>query len=266
MITSISPLDGRYESKVKSLQRYFSEYALIRYRLRIEIEWLIHLANQLPDLTAFSEDDQSQLRSIYQNFTAEQAEEVKEIESVTNHDVKAVEYYLRKQIETNPAFAVYSEFIHFACTSEDINNLAYALMLKDAFNDDIFFKMDILIDRLLKIANDYKSLAMISRTHGQTASPTTLGKEFINVAYRLQRKVNRLREQEALGKINGAVGNFNAHISAYPDLDWVEISRLFVADVLSLKFNLLTTQIEPHDFIAEVCHTTKEFNTILIDF
>jgi len=266
MLTALSPLDGRYRSKVKHLENYFSEFALIKYRTHVEIEWLIHLADHISDLTPFTEDQKTQLRNIYKGLVPEVAQKVKDIESVTNHDVKAVEYFIKEQLEAFGGYEAYFEYVHFACTSEDINNLSYALMLKDAITETVAPKMTEVRDSILSLAKTYKSVPMLSRTHGQTASPTTVGKEMINVAYRLERKLKRLSEIEYLGKINGAVGNFNAHVSAYPEFNWLNFSETFITEKLGLDFNLLTTQIEPHDYISELMHTVKEFNTILIDF
>jgi adenylosuccinate lyase len=264
MITAISPLDGRYHSKVKNLENFFSEFALIKFRVHVEIEWLIHMAEVLPNLNKFSASDQKKLREIYQNLTPEIAQRVKDIESTTNHDVKAVEYFIKEQLGEN--FKEYYEYVHFACTSEDINNLSYALMLKSATNEVLGPKWNQVLESLLELAKSSKSISMLSRTHGQTASPTTLGKEMLNVTYRIKRKLTILGNIEFLGKINGAVGNFNAHVSAYPELNWIEISENFVTKKLGLDYNLLTIQIEPHDSVAELLHLFAELNTILIDF
>lgn len=266
MITSISPLDGRYQSKVSELENYFSEYALIKYRVHVEIEWFILLHDVLPDLNSLNQSQKEHLRNIYINLDSQKAESVKEIEKTTNHDVKAIEYFIKDELKELPEFKDNLEYVHFACTSEDINNLSYALMIRDSLDHVVKVNMKSVIDQIVTLADNYKSVSMLSRTHGQTASPTTIGKEFINVAYRLFRKYKALDKLEILGKINGAVGNFNAHLSAYPDLDWFSISKEFITERLNLSFNPLTTQIEPHDFVAEICHVNKEFNTILIDF
>lgn len=266
MITAISPLDGRYNSKVKSYEEYFSEYALVKYRVTVEIEWFIHISAYLPELGELRSEDVSFLRAIYENFSVANAEAVKDIEKTTNHDVKAVEYFIKDALKTNEHLAARLEFVHFACTSEDINNLSYALMIRDALEGELLPKLEAMLHRIVELAKNYKSVPMLSRTHGQTASPTTVGKEFVNVAYRFKRKIDRLKQVPILGTINGAVGNFNAHLSAYPDLDWLAISESFVTQKLHIDYNLLTTQIEPHDFVAEVCHKLKEVNTILIDF
>ena len=266
MLTALSPLDGRYRSKVKDLENFFSEFALIKYRTHVEIEWFIHLSETLDDLTEFSDSQKESLRKIYKGMTPEIAQRVKDIEATTNHDVKAVEYFIKEQLESLGGYSDYFEYVHFACTSEDINNLSYALMLKDSVNDTVLPKLIEVRDAVLDLAKCYKSVPMLSRTHGQTASPTTVGKEMINVAYRFERKINRLKEIEYLGKINGAVGNFNAHMSAYPDVNWLTLAETFITEKLNLDFNLLTIQIEPHDYISELMHTVKEYNTILIDF
>jgi adenylosuccinate lyase len=264
MITSISPIDGRYEEKVKNLQSFFSEFGLIKYRVKVEIEWFIHLSSTLDEITEFSNSQITELRKIYESFSVEDAEKVKATEKTTNHDVKAVEYFIKEKIKGTD-FELYSEFIHFSCTSEDINNLSYAMMFQDAFKSEILVKQNELIEKLFKLSETWKAVPMLSRTHGQTASPTTVGKEFMNLAYRLHRKHNQIKSQEYLGKINGAVGNYNAHLSAYPELNWINISKDFIETKLGLQQNPFTTQIEPHDFIAELCHKMKEFNTILID-
>ncbi len=266
MIRSISPIDGRYQSKTDTLTDYFSEFALIKYRVKIEIEWFVHLSKHLNELDPLNSSQLDQLRVIYTDFTAEDANTIKNIEKTTNHDVKAVEYFIKDKFKSILFLSDKLEFIHFACTSEDINNLAYALMLKDSIQYEFNSKYEALITSIESIATTYKKVPMLSRTHGQTASTTTVGKEFINVAYRFKRKADQLKLIPILGKINGAVGNFNAHYSAYPDLDWLAISEQFVTQSLNLDYNLLTTQIEPHDFIAEISHKLKEINTILIDF
>lgn len=266
MLTALSPLDGRYRSKVKDLEHFFSEFALIKYRTHVEIEWFIHLSETLSDLVEFSTDQKMALRKIYSEMTPEIAQRVKDIEATTNHDVKAVEYFIKEQLETLGGYSDYFEYVHFACTSEDINNLSYALMLKDSVKQSLMPKLKEVRDSILNLAKEHKSVPMLSRTHGQTASPTTVGKEMMNVAYRFERKIKRLEQIEYLGKLNGAVGNFNAHISAYPDVNWLSLAENFITKKLHLDFNLLTIQIEPHDYISELMHTVKEYNTILIDF
>ena len=265
-LTALSPLDGRYGSKTASLRQHFSEFGLIRARVRVEIEWLIHLSNQdgIPEVTQFSDASVSYLRGLVEHFSIDDAQAVKDIERTTNHDVKAVEYFLKKKIEGHNELEQISEFFHFACTSEDINNLSYGLMLKDARNQVVKGKIDQLITALSIHAGNFADIPMLARTHGQPASPTTLGKEFANVVHRLRRAANQIANQQIFGKMNGAVGNFNAHLSAYPELDWPLISQSFV-EQLGLTYTPMTTQIEPHDYIAEICHSFSRFNTILID-
>ncbi len=266
-LTALSPLDGRYASKTAELRPYFSEYGLIYYRVHVEIEWLIHLSEQadIEELPEFSHKTKKALRAIVKNFSGEDAEQVKQIERTTNHDVKAVEYFLKQATADNSDIAQYSEFFHFACTSEDINNLSYALMLKAARDEAILPGLQAVIDSLKKQAQGAIAIPMLARTHGQTASPTTLGKEVANVVHRLNKAYQAIAATPMLGKINGAVGNFNAHLSAYPELDWPEVSQQFV-EHLGLTYQPMTTQIEPHDFIAEFCHAMNRSNTILIDF
>ena len=262
---AISPIDGRYASKVNQLSTYFSEAALIKYRVRVEVEYYISLCKvPLPQLENVTEDHFKALRNIYINFNDEDAERVKEIEKTTNHDVKAVEYFIKDKLSNIPALSSKKEFVHFACTSEDINNLSHALMLK-AGRDAILPVMQRVIDSINGYAQDWAEQPMLSRTHGQSASPTTVGKEFANVAVRLQRQLAQFSEIKLLGKINGAVGNYNAHLSAYPDIDWQQHSQQFV-ESLGLSWNAYTTQIEPHDYIAELFDALARFNTILIDF
>jgi len=266
-LTALSPLDGRYASKTAALRPYFSEYGLIYYRVHVEIEWLIHLSEQagISELPEFSEDAKKRLRDIVTGFNETEAAKVKHIERTTNHDVKAVEYYLKQAIASNKDILPYSEFIHFACTSEDINNLSYALMLSEARNDIILPELDKVIKTLKKQARESLTVPMLARTHGQTASPTTVGKEIANVVHRLNNAKKAIANTPMLGKINGAVGNFNAHLSAYPELDWPAIAQNFV-ESLGLEYQSMTTQIEPHDFIAEFSHAMNRSNTILIDF
>lgn len=267
LLTALSPLDGRYHSKTASLRPYFSEYGLIRARVMVEIEWLIHLSKQpeIAEVPAFSQQSMRFLRALIAGFDVEQANQVKAIESTTNHDVKAVEYYLKDKIKGQDKIEKVSEFIHFACTSEDINNLSYGLMLKGARDTVLVPKIAQLIDIIDARANDYADQPMLARTHGQPASPTTAGKEFANVSQRLKRAVKQLAQQKLYGKLNGAVGNFNAHYAAYPDLNWPKIAKNFVSG-LGLTYQPLTTQIEPHDYIAGFCHSLCRLNTILIDF
>lgn len=266
-LTALSPLDGRYSSKTAALRPYFSEYALIYYRIHVEIEWLIHLSMQagITELPEFSADSKNRLRDIIEHFDETEAAKVKQIERTTNHDVKAVEYYLKQAIANDSEISPYSEFIHFACTSEDINNLSYALMLSAARDQVILPGLTDVIESLKKQARESIAVPMLARTHGQTASPTTVGKELANVVHRLNSAANAIAATPILGKINGAVGNFNAHLSAYPELDWPQIAQEFVEN-LGLEYQSMTTQIEPHDFIAEFSHAMNRSNTILIDF
>jgi len=266
-LTAISPIDGRYGAKCADLRPIFSEYGLIHHRVLVEVRWLQMLAENpgIPEVPAFGEHSNNLLNAIVDNFSEEDAQRVKNIESTTNHDVKAVEYFLKEKIEGNAELEAVSEFIHFACTSEDINNLSYALMLREARSQALLPQMDEVINALKKLAKDNASQPMLSRTHGQPASPTTLGKEMANVAARLERQQTQLSTVPMLGKINGAVGNYNAHLSAYPELDWADIAEKFVTS-LGLEFNPYTTQIEPHDYIAEMFDAVARFNTILLDF
>ncbi len=266
-LTAISPVDGRYASKVEDLRPIFSEYGLIRYRVTVEVRWLQMLAAEagVSEVPALSEHADNLLNAIVNNFSAEDAQQVKNIESSTNHDVKAVEYFLKKKIEGNKELLGISEFIHFACTSEDINNLSYALMLRDARALVLLPQMEEIIEAIGALADKYADLPMLSRTHGQSATPTTLGKEMANVAFRLRRQYKQLVNVPVLGKINGAVGNYNAHLVAYPDLDWQTLAQQFIEGI-ELEYNPYTTQIEPHDYIAEFFEVIARFNTILIDF
>ncbi len=265
-LTALSPLDGRYQEKTASLRPHFSEYGLIHARIRVEVEWLIHLSRQdaITEVAAFSETATKALRSLVENFDIDQAEQVKEIERTTNHDVKAIEYYLKNAIKGNSELESVSEFIHFACTSEDINNLSYGLMVSGARQQVLLPGLNKLTDILGEMASRYAAEPMLARTHGQPASPTTVGKEIANVCYRLKQAIDKFAQVEVIGKINGAVGNFNAHYSAYPDLDWPEISREFVTS-LGLSYQAFTTQIEPHDYIAEFSHALSRINTIILD-
>jgi len=266
-LTAISPIDGRYGSKCVDLRSIFSEYGLIRHRVLVEVRWLQMLAEQsaIPEVPALDEHANNILNAIVDKFSEEDAQRVKNIERTTNHDVKAVEYFLKEKIEGNTELEAVSEFIHFACTSEDINNLSYALMLREARSQALLPQMDEVISAIKKLAKENASQPMLSRTHGQPASPTTLGKEMANVAARLERQQTQLSAVPMLGKINGAVGNYNAHLSAYPELDWADIAEKFVTS-LGLEWNPYTTQIEPHDYIAEMFDAVARFNTILLDF
>jgi len=265
-LTALSPLDGRYGSKTASLRDFFSEYALIKYRVIVEIEWLKALAAEpaIAEVPAFSPAAIALLDGIADHFSVADAERVKAIEATTNHDVKAVEYFLKEKTKSNAEIAAVSEFIHFACTSEDINNLSHALMLKGARDAVLLPALEKLIARLTELAHELADLPMLSRTHGQPASPTTVGKELANVVYRLRRTWDAIGAVELMGKINGAVGNYNAHLSAYPDLDWAHFAREFVME-LGLTFNPYTIQIEPHDAMAELYDAIARTNTILID-
>ncbi len=265
-LTSLSPLDGRYAAKVDALRPQFSEYGLIRRRLQVEIEWLKALAAEphFAEIPAFSPATVAALDRLLADFSAAQAAEVKDIEAVTNHDVKALEYWIKKQFADNGEVMRVAEFIHFACTSEDINNIAHALMLKSACEATLLPMLDKLLARLRELAHEHADRPMMARTHGQPATPTTLGKEMANVAHRLARARSRIAEVSLLGKINGAVGNYNAHLAAYPDFDWESFARHFV-EKLGLEFNAYTIQIEPHDALAELFDAFARSNTILID-
>ena len=266
-LTALSPLDGRYGSKTAPLRDFFSEYALIKYRVIVEIEWLKALAAEpaIAEVPEFSSEAIALLDGIADHFSVADAERVKTIEATTNHDVKAVEYFLKEKTQGNTEVAAVSEFIHFACTSEDINNLSHALMLKGARDAVLLPALEKIIARLTDLAHELADLPMLSRTHGQPASPTTVGKELANVVYRLRRAWDAIGTVELLGKINGAVGNYNAHLSAYPELDWEAFARSFVTE-LGLGFNPYTIQIEPHDAMAELYDAMARTNTILIDF
>lgn len=266
-LTALSPIDGRYASKADSLRPYLSEFGLIKARVTVEIRWLQSLADNsaIGELAAFDADTNAFLNSIVDDFSEADAQTIKDIEATTNHDVKAVEYFIKDKFRGNQQLEDSLEFIHFACTSEDINNLSYALMLKDS-REIVVAKMQQVTDSIVDLAITHADQPMLSRTHGQTASPTTLGKEMANVAYRLARQIKQIGQVELLGKINGAVGNYNAHFSAYPDVDWQAHAEQFIDQHLALTFNPYTTQIEPHDYIAELFDVVKRFNTILIDF
>ncbi len=265
-IYALSPLDGRYHNKVADLRPYFSEFALIRYRVQVEIEWLKALSNEplIAEVPAFSAATMAQLDDLAENFSIADAEAVKAIEMRTNHDVKAVEYWLKESLAGNAEITRVAEFIHFACTSEDINNLSYGMMLQASRNQVILPMLKKIIDSLMQLAHQLTDVPMLARTHGQPATPTTMGKEIANVVHRLQRGYEQLAKVAILGKINGAVGNYNAHTIAYPDLDWEQFARDFV-EKLDLVFNPYTTQIEPHDTIAELFDAYARVNTILLD-
>jgi adenylosuccinate lyase len=265
-LNALSPLDGRYQTKLDALRPYFSEYALIKHRAWVEVEWLKALSAEpaLAEIAAFSADTIKELDNAILHFSEADATQVKAIEARTNHDVKALEYWLKEKFDGNPEVKKASEFIHFACTSEDINNLSHGLMLKGARDSVMLPFLAQLITRLSELAKELADQPMLSRTHGQTASPTTMGKELANVVYRLQRQQKQLENNEILGKINGAVGNFNAHLSAYPDFDWESFASKFV-ESLGLTYNPLTIQIEPHDYMAELYDCLSRINTILID-
>ena len=265
-LNALSPLDGRYQSKVDPLRAYFSEYALIKHRALVEVEWLKALAAlpEIEEVKAFSKETIKELDDAIANFGEKDASQVKAIEARTNHDVKALEYWLKEKFDGNAEIKKASEFIHFACTSEDINNLSHALMLKGARNGVMLPFLNNLIARMTELSKQLAAQPMLSRTHGQTASPTTMGKEFANVVYRLQRQQKQLVANEILGKINGAVGNFNAHLSAYPNVDWENFAKQFVEN-LGLTYNPMTIQIEPHDYMAELYDNLARINTILID-
>jgi adenylosuccinate lyase len=265
-LTALSPLDGRYRDKVATLPDYFSEFGLIRYRVLVEVEWLKALcaAKALDDIPALSVSTVRELDELVRNFSVLDAEAVKQIESRTNHDVKAIEYWLKEKLSANTEIASATRFVHFACTSEDINNLCHALMLKDARANVLLPVVDALIEKLAAIAHANAAQAMLSRTHGQPATPSTLGKEMANVVQRLRRQRKRVADVVLTAKINGAVGNYNAHLAAFPAFDWESFCRAFV-EKLGFEFNAYTTQIEPHDCIAELFDAVAGFNTVLLD-
>lgn len=265
-LTALSPLDGRYASKCDALRPFLSEFGLIHARVTVEVRWLQALANraEIIEVAPFSNETNAALDAIVSNFSEEDANRIKEIERTTNHDVKAVEYFLKEKIANIDELQNAGEFIHFACTSEDINNLSHALMLKNG-REVLVSSMKQLLNAISALATTHAEQPMLSRTHGQTASPTTLGKEMANVAYRLARQIKQFENVELLGKINGAVGNYNAHLSAYPEIDWAAHAQAFV-ESLGLSFNPYTTQIEPHDYMAELFDALRRYNTILIDF
>jgi len=266
-LTAISPVDGRYGSKTQDLRPIFSEFGLIRHRVLVEVRWLQMLAANpdIKEVPALGGHANNVLEKIVDDFSIEDAQRVKNIERTTNHDVKAVEYFLKEKIAGNKELESISEFIHFACTSEDINNLSHALMLREARTQALLPQMDEVIDAITKLAHEQAEQPMLSRTHGQPASPTTLGKEMANVVYRLKRQREQLANVPLLGKFNGAVGNYNAHLSAYPEIDWPAVAEKFITD-LGLQFNSYTIQIEPHDYIAEYFDAVARFNNVLLDF
>lgn len=265
-LTALSPVDGRYGDKAYDLREHFSEFGLIRARVIVEVRWLQRLADhpQITDVPPLSAGATAFLDNLIRDFGVEDAERIKTIERTTNHDVKAVEYFLKERIEALPELHAVTEFVHFACTSEDINNLSYGVMLTDGLNS-LLPTLHQVSNQIAGLAQVHAGLPMLSRTHGQTASPTTLGKEMANVAYRLKRQLKQIEQVRILGKINGAVGNYNAHLATYPEIDWEANARTFV-ETLGLEFNPYTTQIEPHDYIAELFDAICRFNTILIDF
>ncbi|OQS42537.1 adenylosuccinate lyase [Chromobacterium haemolyticum] len=265
-LTALSPLDGRYAGQVEALRNLFSEYGLMKFRIKVELEWLKMLAAEpgIEEVPSFSEATIREIDDVIANFNVQHGEEVKAIEARTNHDVKAIEYWLKERLSGNPEVMAASEFIHFACTSEDINNLSHALMLKTARNTVVLPTIDEVIHKLQKLAHELADTAMMCRTHGQPATPSTMGKELANTVYRLKRQREQLVHQEILGKINGAVGNYNAHLVAYPNIDWESFCGRFVTG-LGLTFNPYTIQIEPHDYMAELYQVLTRVNTILID-
>ncbi|PPI88784.1 adenylosuccinate lyase [Candidatus Pantoea edessiphila] len=267
ILKNISPIDGRYSDKVNELRAIFSEYGQFKYRIKIEINWLKKLSDtaEIKEVPIFYEDIQEFLNSIIDNFSENDASYIKSIEKDINHDVKAVEYFIKEKINDIPVLHNISEFIHFACTSEDINNLSYALMLKTTIYEIIIPCWNQLIREIKNLAKIYRNIPLLSRTHGQPATPTTMGKEMANTVFRMQRQLNQLNKIQILGKINGAVGNYNAHIVAYPEVDWLKLSKEFVMS-LGLTWNPYTTQIEPHDYISELFDCITRFNNILIDF
>ncbi|CAM3719836.1 adenylosuccinate lyase [Rouxiella silvae] len=266
-LTAVSPVDGRYGDKVSALRTIFSEFGLLKFRVQVEVRWLQKLATcaEIKEVPAFDADANAFLDQLVANFDEKDAQRIKDIEKTTNHDVKAVEYFLKEKVANIPALHAVSEFIHFACTSEDINNLSHALMLQTARQDVVLPYWLRIIDSIKALAHQYRDIPLLSRTHGQPATPSTVGKEFANVAYRMDRQVKQLQQVEILGKINGAVGNYNAHIVAYPEVNWHQFSEEFVTS-LGINWNPYTTQIEPHDYIAELFDCVARFNTILIDF
>ncbi|QLB20330.1 adenylosuccinate lyase [Vespertiliibacter pulmonis] len=266
-LTALSPIDGRYQDKVSVLRPIFSEFGLLKFRVMVEIRWLQKLAShsQVSDVPSFSQETNAYLETLITDFSLDDAQRIKTIERTTNHDVKAVEYFLKEKCEGFPELMSVSEFIHFACTSEDINNTSHALMLKTAKESVLLPQWQAVIKAIKSLAKQYQAMPLLSRTHGQPASPTTVGKEMANVVYRLERQYKQLEQVEILAKANGAVGNYNAHLSAYPEIDWHTFSQEFI-ESLGLTWNPYTTQIEPHDYIAEFFDCVARFNTILTDF
>ena len=266
-LTAISPIDGRYSVQTEPLRKVFSEYGLIHNRVRIEILWLIAISKdkEIKEVPKFSAKLVTKLNLIIKNFSQIDAQAIKKIEKVTNHDVKAIEYWLKDTLKNEKEIIKVNEFIHFACTSEDINNLAYASMLKEGLQSILIPEIESILKQTSMYSTKFSEISMLAKTHGQTASPTTVGKEFANFGYRIKRQIIQLKKQEILGKINGAVGNFNAHISAYPKKNWQSFSKEFITSI-GLVYNPYTTQIEPHDFMAEIFHAMSRVNTILIDF
>ncbi|VFP78964.1 Adenylosuccinate lyase [Candidatus Erwinia haradaeae] len=266
-LTAISPIDGRYSEQVAPLRAIFSEYALLKFRIEVEIRWLQKLSSclEINEVPQFSSEENNFLDTIISSFNNEDAMRIKRIEKIINHDVKAVEYFLKEKVLSLPSLHSIFEFIHFACTSEDINNLAYALMLKTVRHDILLPFWKKIINVVKDLSIDYREISLLARTHGQPATTTTLGKEMANVCYRLQRQLKQLENIEILGKINGAVGNYNAHVVSYPSVNWCQFSKEFVTS-FGINWNPYTTQIEPHDFIAEMLHCVTRFNTILLDF
>ena len=267
-LTAVSPVDGRYGSKTIALRSIFSEYGLLKYRAIVEIRWLQKLSatDAIKEVPAFSAEANQFLDELAANFSEADAQRIKDIERTTNHDVKAVEYFLKEKVANVPELHAVNEFIHFACTSEDINNTSHALMLKEARETVILPELRNIIDAIKALSVEYRDIPLLSRTHGQPASPSTMGKEMANVAYRMERQFKQIQNVEILAKTNGAVGNYNAHLSAYPDVDWHEFSETFITESLGVTWNPYTTQIEPHDYIAELFDAIARFNTILIDF
>ena len=266
-LTAVSPIDGRYGDKVTALRPIFSEYGLLKFRVQVEVRWLQKLAAcaEIREVPAFDADANAFLDKIVAEFSEQDAQRIKTIERTTNHDVKAVEYFLKEKVAEVPALHAVSEFIHFACTSEDINNLSHALMLDRAREEVIKPQWRKIIDAIAGLSQEYRDIPLLSRTHGQPATPSTVGKEFANVAYRMERQFRQLGNVDILGKINGAVGNYNAHVVAYPEVNWHQFSEEFVTS-LGIQWNPYTTQIEPHDYIAELFDCVARFNTILLDF
>lgn len=266
-LTAISPIDGRYSSKTEPLRAIFSEFGLIKCRVTVEVRWLQQLASHpdLKEIPPFSDIANTVLNQLLEKFDERDAARIKDIERTTNHDVKAVEYFIKESIASTPELLAISEFVHFACTSEDINNIAHALMLKEGRDQILLPQVGQIVQQLTELAHRYADVPMLARTHGQTASPTTIGKEMANVVYRLTRQLKQIQQVSLMAKINGAVGNYNAHLSAYPAVDWASNAETFVTG-LGLVWNPYTTQIEPHDYIAELFDAIARLNTILIDF